>query len=232
MNLKSFGCSFIFGSELSDDGSNLPLPTPSQLTWPALLAQQYGYNYQCYARPGSGNLQISEKVLNQANNIESALYVIGWTWIDRFDYVSETASNWPMTPGRPGNGWATGWKTIMPIDENELANTYYKNLHSEYRDKLTTLMAVRLTIDTLQSKNLPFIMTYIDDLMFDTTYHSSAATNELQDYIRPYMTRFDDKNFLEWSKKKGYTIGTAAHPLEQAHQAAAEYMLQLGVHKV
>jgi hypothetical protein len=39
-------------------------------------------------------------------------------------------------------------------------------------------------------------------------------------------------NFLDWSKQQGYPIGTAAHPLEQAHAAAADYILDLGVHKV
>jgi hypothetical protein len=43
MNLKSFGCSFIFGSELSDDGRNGLYATGSRLTWPAHVAQHLGY---------------------------------------------------------------------------------------------------------------------------------------------------------------------------------------------
>ena len=62
MKLKSFGCSFIFGSELAYDGRDSPYATPSQLTWPAHLAQHLNYNYQCYARPGAGNLQILEQI--------------------------------------------------------------------------------------------------------------------------------------------------------------------------
>ena len=62
MNLKSFGCSFIYGNELSDEVGTEVYLNPSQLTWPALLSKQYDYGYQCYARPGSGNLQIAEKV--------------------------------------------------------------------------------------------------------------------------------------------------------------------------
>ena len=67
MKLKSFGCSFIFGSELHDDGYGGPHATPSQHTWPALLAKDLGYDYQCYARPGSGNLRILNEVLNNTN---------------------------------------------------------------------------------------------------------------------------------------------------------------------
>ena len=214
MILKSFGCSFIFGSELSDDGKNGPYTVGSRLTWPALSAQRLGYSYQCYAKPGSGNFQLMERVLEQATNIEPALYVIGWTWIDRFDYIDELVAPWP----------GSKWNTIMPIDDTELSKTYYKKLHSEYQDKLRSLTAIRVAIDTLKSKNLPFIMTYMDDLMFDSRWNTSAAVNERQEYILPHMTTFEGQNFLEWSKQHGYPIGTAAHPLEQAHAAAADYM--------
>ena len=232
MNLKSFGCSFIFGSELYDDGEHELYAMGSRLTWPAILAKHLGYNYHTYARPGSGNLQITERVLNQAVNLEPALYVIGWTWIDRFDHVSETATEWPDDLSKPGSGWGTGWKTIMPADNTALSRTYYRDLHSEYQDKLNTLISIRTTIDVLKSKNLPFIMTYMDELMFDTQWHVSPAVLDLQNYIRPHMTCFDGQNFLEWSKKKGYPNSAAAHPLEEAHAAAAQYILELGVHKV
>ena len=85
MNLKSFGCSFIFGSELSDDGKNGRYATGSKLTWPAHVARHLNYTYLCYARPGSGNLQIAERTLTHLATNEHALFVINWTYIDRFD---------------------------------------------------------------------------------------------------------------------------------------------------
>lgn len=213
MNLKSFGCSFIFGSELADDKQN---SIPSQLTWPALYAKEVGHEYQCYAWPGSGNLQIAEQVLGQIANSTPALYVIGWTWIDRFDYTTLDDQ----------------WQTIMPIDENPVAKTYYRNLHSQYRDKLTTLMGIKLIIDTLQQKKYPFIMTYIDDLIFETEWHITPAILELQDYIRPHITTFEGLTFLDWSRNRGFPETEQWHPLEPAHAAAANYILQLGIHKV
>lgn len=222
MKLKSFGCSFIFGSELADEGKTGLPATGSRLTWPALLAKQWGYEYKTYSRPGAGNLQIAERALTVAASAEKHFYIIGWTWIDRFDYQKPGATIWP---GKP-------WVTIMPGDNSELAEIYYRNLHSEYQDKLTSLMAVKNVIDTLKSKDLPFIMTYIDELMFDSTYNTSPAVKDLQDYVRPYMTQFNGMTFTNWSQHKGYPIGTNFHPLEQAHQAASEYILELGVHKV
>lgn len=220
MDIKSFGCSFIFGTELSDDGRNGLFATGSNLTWPALMAKELGYGYHTYARPGSGNLQIAERVLCQLACNEPALYIIGWSWVDRFDYIDET-SRWP----------GTQWGTLLPVDRSALAKNYYKNLHSEYRDKLTSLMSIKLVIDSLKQRNFPFIMTYMDPLMFDSEWHSSPAVTDLQGYIRPYMTEFDGTNFLDWSKQRQYPIGPTEHPLEEAHVAAAQYMLELGIHK-
>ena len=208
MKLKSFGCSFIYGTDLQDDGRGKLSATASRLTWPALLAQRHSWDYLCYARPGAGNLQILERLLSQLADTEPAVYVIGWSWIDRFDYTTAD------TPQQ--------WRTIMPVDTDTTAETYYKNIHSEYRDKLTTLIYVKTAIDALQATGRKFIMTYMDDLMFDTRWNTSPAVSELQRYCQPYMTRFDGQSFLEYSKEKGFEISQTLHPLEAAHQSAAE----------
>jgi hypothetical protein len=221
MRLKSFGCSFIFGSELADDGRELPCPTPSNYTWPAHLARHLGYEYECYARPGAGNLQIAERILSHATVDEPSFFVIGWTYIDRFDYTNSIINNSPMA-----SKWLN-WRTLTPSDTNDLARTYYSGLHTEYRDKVTTLMSIKLVVDTLTQKNILFLMTYMDHLMLDQTYHVTPAVTDLQDYIRPYMNTFEGKNFLEWSRHYGFPEGNNSHPLEQAHQAASEYMINV-----
>ena len=218
MNLKSFGCSFIYGSELSDNRKNDRYATGSKLTWPAHVARHLNYPYLCYARPGSGNLQIAERALTHLATNEHALYVINWTYIDRFDYSNvDTQSKWPGIP----------WSTIMPIDTTSTAAFYYKELHSEIRDKLTTLMYIKLVIDALLQKNCPFIMTYMDDLIFDKRWHITPAITDMQEYIKPHMTTFDDLNFQQWSKKNGYPITSIGHPLDEAHTAAGELMIKV-----
>ena len=221
MKLKSFGCSFVFGSDLDDCDNSPPRPKNSNQTWPAHLAKRLGYEYQCYARPGGGNLQIAEQVLNQLEvSLDSDLFVIAWTWIDRFDY-------WTDSCVLGTDFYKTNWKTISPGDTEELSKLYYQNLHTEYRDKLTTLMNMKLIIDTLKQKKIPFVMTYMDQLVFDKKWHVSPAVHDLQDYIRPQMNLFEDKTFLEWSRDKGFEISSTMHPLEPAHRAAAEYMINI-----
>jgi hypothetical protein len=218
MILKSFGCSFIYGSNLSDDNSKDPLALPSQLAWPALLAKNLDCPYQCYAWPGVGNLYIMEKILTQSAIDQDAVFVIGWTWIDRFDYTS--SKNFGSHKDlKTDTDW---WNTIVPGNKSKISKIYYQNLHSQLIAKLTTLVNIKITIDTLKQKNIPFIMTYMDDLIFETRWHVTPAILDLQKYIRPYLTTFDGKNFLEYSKEKGFPISDTLHPLEAAHQAGFE----------
>ena len=203
--IKSFGCSFIFGSDLADTG---PYANYSTLTWPAQLAKKLKLDYSCYAWPGSGNMRILESVLSQAANGDQDLFVIGWSWIDRFDYTDTQDS----------------WKTILPVDTTREADFYYRNLHSQYRDKLMTLICIRTAIDVLNQKQIPFIMTYMDELTFETEWHTTPAVTDLQQQMRDYMTTFDGETFLDWSRKKNYPISETLHPLEAAHEAGAKYM--------
>ena len=212
MKLKSFGCSFVFGNDLADanDGATQLLIQPSLSTWPALLARHLGYDYECHAWGGLGNLQILERVLGQSHT-EPALFVVNWTWIDRFDYVQAQDN---------------AWNTIRPTCTTEQAEYYYRHFHSQYRDKLTTLIMIRSAIDTLQQHGHKMIMTYMDDLIFETEWHTSPAVLELQNYIRPYMINFDGQTFLDWSRQKGYAVSEKWHPLEQAHEQASRLIIE------
>jgi hypothetical protein len=218
MKLKSFGCSFIFGSELADDGRDKPYATPSQLTWPAHLASHLNYNYECYARPGSGNLQILEHILNESANNTQDLFVVGWTWIDRFDYYDINDVK---------QYHYSNWKTVLPMQETAIADSYYRNFHAQYKDKFTTLVYIRAAIDLLNQKKIPFIMTNIDNLIFETEWHVADAVLDLQRYISPYITSFDNKPFLEWSQDNKFPISDAAHPLDEAHKKAAKLITNL-----
>jgi hypothetical protein len=211
MLVKSLGCSFIVGTELSDQVAN----TPSQLTWPAVFSRHHGHHHICHASGGVGNLAIADRVLREIALDVTALFIINWTWIDRFDYYN---AHWnPQKSLSP-------WQTIMPVDQDAVATTYYRDLHSEYRDKLTNLAYIKLVLDTLQQKNIPFVMTYMDRLLFDQRWHVTPAVTYLQNYVESAMTLFDSQTFLEYSRSNNFKISAQLHPLEQAHAAGAEVM--------
>lgn len=211
--IKSFGCSFIFGNDLADDGRDQPYPWASLSTWPALIARRLSAEYQCFAKGGLGNLGIADRVFNNAEIDPNDFFIISWTWADRFDY------------SEPDPNSRNDWQTLMPIDSGAVAQTYYRHLHSEPRDKLTSLIYIDSTINMLRQKQIPFLMTYMDDLILDQKWHMSAATRYLQQQVRPYLNNFDGLTFLEWSRQQGFAISDTLHPLEEAHAAAADYML-------
>jgi hypothetical protein len=200
MKLTSHGCSFVYGSELS---------SPS-LAWPALIAQNLSYEYQRCAVPGSGNLQIMESVLQHAG--EADFCVVNWTWIDRFDYVSTDDES---------------WQTLRPVLDTKHADYYYRHLHSQYRDMLTNLIYISNAISFLSQQRIPFLMTYMDHLLFESVreeWHVPHAVTFLQQKVRPYMTDFNGWNFLDWSRHNGFDVSASWHPLERAHAAAAKLM--------
>ena len=212
MLVKSFGCSFIFGTDLPDQTDSFP----SRLTWPAIFSQQQGHHYRCHAQGGIGNMAIADAALTEIAQNYTALFIIGWTWIDRFDYVKENSKS-------PHDLW----NTVRPTDTDTVSKTYYQHLHSELRDKFSSLMAMRLVIDSLRDRGFPFIMTYQDELLFDRRYNTTPAILALQDYVEPYMTQFEGETFLNWSRNKGYPESARWHPLEAAHQAAGDYMIKV-----
>ena len=179
---------------------------PSKLTWPALLACYHNIDYQSFARPAVGNAYIAEQILNQSTDTEPAVFVINWTFIDRFDY---------------GDNETRG--VILPGHDDEKTKIYYQNFHSEYRDKFNTLSMIKLCVDTMLQHNIPFVMTYIDELMFDQQWHTSPAIVMLQDYIKPHCANFDNKNFVQYAQDLGHSITPAGHLLETGHQACFEY---------
>ena len=214
-SLRSYGCSFIFGTDLHDDGRDQEYPTPSQFTWPALLAKSADLNYICKARGGSGNLQILDKLLRDIKHYPNDFYIINWSWIDRFDYTDTQFDQ------------NDRWYTLGPITEGSIAKTYFKYLHSEVKDKFTSLTYVSTALDALLACNANFIMTYMDDLLLDKRWHCPQSVKYLQEKVAPHLSTFEGTNFLDFSKERNFEISPTLHPLEPAHEAAAQAILPL-----
>jgi hypothetical protein len=203
MKLKSFGCSFIYGDDLVDTHR---FEDPwSAYTWPALLAKDLGIRHECYAKSGAGNLQIFQSLCNQLADPEPAIFVVSWTWIDRFDHMLDKQ-----------------WQTIRPSSQCSNQEFYYRNLHSQYTDKLSNLSLITSALNLLNQQQRKFIMVCQDRLLFETEWHCDAAIQLLQAQLKDHIIWFDNQTFLEWSKSNGYAISENWHPLEDAHLTAFE----------
>ena len=200
MNLRSFGCSFIYGSELSSRDN----------TWPARIADRLGLEHHNHGIEGAGNLRIMESILTHVTKDD--ICVVNWTWIDRFDFVTVRDEQ---------------WHSMVPCDTHSRAEFYYRNFHSQYRDMLTNLVYVKTALDHLNRLGGRYLMTYMDHLMFETVYdswHYGHAVTGLQRELQPHMVLFQDMTFLQWSRANGYAESQLWHPLDQAHAAAADLM--------
>jgi hypothetical protein len=200
MEIRSFGCSFTAGTDLVDCEQN----------WPQILAKRLNVLCLNYSEPGTGNLFIAESVLRHAR--PGDFCIINWTYIDRFDFVDPVSEE---------------WKSILPGDTANYSKTYYRYLHSQYRDMLSNLLTSVAVVDFLEKQSIPFMMTVIDDLWFELvhdSWHNSTAVTRLQSRLRQHVFDFEGQNFLSWARQKSYSISVANHPLDQAHVAAADLM--------
>ncbi len=219
MNIASFGCSLTLGTELSDQSHGKFGQRPSNLTWPALVAQQLGLEYRCMAQGGAGNLSVADRVLEYRHDHPDDFLIINWTFMDRFDYSDPG--------GRHFDNGYTDYLTVRPGESDEISDFYYRHLHSEYRDKITNLMQIKVVVDRLLVSRTRFIMTMVDDSLMLRRWHAPARIQELQDDIAPHVTDFQGKNFLQWARAQGFAVTAAGHPLETAHAAAAEQMMPI-----
>lgn len=200
MKLKSFGCSLIFGTDLQDDGRNAPRATPSKYTWPALLAKHLKRDYYCYARPGAGNLQILNQLLSNQDN-DDTVYVVGWTYSERFDYLERGQ-----------------WNSLMPVENSQLARMYYANLQDNTRDQLCSLAYIQAALAALQNKK--FIMICQDQSILAGS--GVPAVEQLLQKVAPHIQTFNGEGFVDWSQANNYPTSATQHPLEAAHWAAFE----------
>ena len=219
--IVSFGDSFVFGSEQenNEDGS---------LGWPGRAAKELACEYQTFAQPGCGQDLIAKQVYSyfSKNPTEDTLAVINWTWISRWDfYVLEHDT------------WITLGSSCIPqliehlvtrTEAEDIVGFYHRRLNAGIMwNKLRSLQAIHGVQAYLREQNITNIQTYMDYDMFDVEVRFEPLTpdyiNELQRLIYPHVELFEGQNFVDWSRKNGYTVTDhGLHPLEDAHIAAAK----------
>lgn len=194
-SISGFGDSFLFGVDLQYIYYS---------TWPALIANQLGKSYNCYAVSGCGNSIISQNVIEHST--PDSLTIINWTWIDRFDYVLDEE-----------------WCTVRPESDGKIADFYLRHLQSDLLNKYESLKTIYATHQYLKNNNIKFISTYMDRLFLDQEWHYPKYVRNLQESLKNDFHTFDGQTFLEWSRANKFKESKTWHPLEEAHIAAANY---------
>jgi len=209
--IRSFGDSFTFGTDLSDCDGTGDSTKASQLTWPALVSKELGLEYVTNSMGGTGNLVLVFGAMCLPQKTDFVM--INWTYVDRLDNMDD-------------------FTTILPGDDTEKSNYYYKHIHSQRSDIMNNLCYIYSTHQYLKSRNIPFMSTIMDRLVLETDREHSATYN-MQEDIKKDLTWFPgEQTFLEWSRSNNYPESEGCHPLEEAHARAAEIMLPIVESKI
>jgi len=188
----------------------------SRSTWPALLANDMNIEYICYAMAGGSNQTIIRKIMQYLPYINETDYVVvNWTYISRWDFIDP--EKLPIT---------NQWETIRPTNNNNsnFEKFYFKYIQNELWDKWESLKSILLVYNLLKNKNIKFMMTSLDTLVLDTTFHTPSYIKNAQNEIKDSIIMFDNKGFNDWCTEHNFKRGEKNHPLEEAHIAAFEYI--------
>jgi len=234
-SVVAVGDSFTRGDELADCPEQAIHPyraSFSRQTWPALIARSLNIDYSAEAVGGRGNQWIS--FIASGNSLEQdTLLVVNWSWFERFDYVDSHRDD--------------TWWTIHPRHENNIDHYFYKHIDNDIWNLYRNLQQMHSTIQLFKQNNIKFVMTCLDpgytntlcdirpdsysrDRIFGTEAKWIAAIDQLHKKVVPHILDFEGQTFLEWSHSNNFKCGPNGHPLEDAHAAAADYLLKNKLH--
>ena len=235
------GDSLIYGSELKDGNES-----PSQSTWPALIAKEIGMNYYCAAYPGFANSSIRRTVIDACeNNTDVELVIVQWTFSGRYEfYFNNDYAKWSRI-----SAWSVtddlekeikkNFKANNPIvlDQHlkfferqkelgisEFAKVFYQHVGSSFQwEQYNLLSEIVMLQQYLELRNIPYMFTAADEKMFrdisSLNDESVATLEKLLD--KTYWTWFPKKQgFYNWAVSEKFPFGTT-HPLEESHVEAA-----------
>lgn len=118
ITLHAFGDSFTYGHELRDCPTH-NFPTPSKLTYSALLANDMEYEYQCHAMGGMSNNTILRQI-KHASISRYDMCVVMWTFSIRHAFMFVGKSGWRTIQQDEHKWW---WNTIDHTPEQCLDRT-------------------------------------------------------------------------------------------------------------
>ena len=204
--IVSFGDSFIFGSEISDNPDG-------RRAWPGVAAESLGVDFECEAIRGCGNARILKQILCYfaKNPCRDTLAVINWTWIARMDLMDQYHGP-DITLG------PTCVPDSLPdpdsISVRSALEFYHSYVEATPNHGLwNSLLCVLIATDFLAKHDIPCVQTYMDHRMFGTNWFGSRL-EFYQGYRSPQwpdiITELDYQVLPDWIRQEvdtGYQQG-------------------------
>lgn len=234
MKLIAGGDSFVWGSELRDHKHGGP-GGHSPSTYPALLAQQNGLDYECVAMPGSGNDSIARRVIEACYDQDDVMVLVSWTWSARYEFWIDKKSHWETVSSAQYER-----KAFAPFAElsKDFIQTYFNDVgFSDYWQTYTSLREITRLQDHLTARSIPYMFTICDNwfekadclrkpdpVISSLHYHLDKRRWFFFPEGSKYPKTTTPRGFYQWAVEERYEQGLQLHPLEEAHVSAAKLM--------
>jgi len=192
MIIVAGGDSFIFGAELADQENGVH----SNSTYPALLAKEAGFKYECAAWSGNANNAIvrmtmtaCEKLKSQGEQITA---IVTWTFTNRYEFRFNYHTGHIISPWGSINSWSiidniediskefhvgndlilTQQKKTLQIAKysgvNEFAKTFFKHVgDNEYYELYSSLKEILFLQNYLKINNIPYLFLPADNHFYN-----------------------------------------------------------------
>lgn len=231
--LVGAGCSLIEGTELESH----------KQTWTYKVAERCGFDYCNAGHASVGNKYIAKRVIEEVSGaMREVAVIVQWTYISRYDYLfsfntQERNSPWyTLTPAHANLADETvrkcfGDEYVSRIREygtDKWAEYHYKMLN-EHNDMDNTLSAMLMLQEFLKNRNIPYLFTsaerWRDYKAFTNNLHSRPLYDNIDwDRFKWFPHDYGDTGFVYWANANKFPLAPLGHPLEPAHEAAADIM--------
>lgn len=190
MILVAGGDSFTFGSELKDQ-----IYSPSNCTFPALLAKKNSLEYNCIAVPGNANGAITRQTIATCENYlqlkKTIAVIITWSFFNRYEFRFNYHTGHKYSPWYSINSWSAEdnftkiQKEFKKFDNHILLNQqkhflieqktglssfakcWFEHVgDNEYYELWSSLKEILFLQMYLEQKNIPYLFLPADNHFF------------------------------------------------------------------
>ena len=239
------GDSFVFGAELSDQIGG----RPSKLSYPALLAKENNFEYQCSAWPGNANSAISRMTMTaceHARKNSSVGVIVMWSFTNRYEFRWNYNTLQKLSPWHSINAWNTlenidtiaseyvskdkeilgdqlrHLKRAEQTGIAEFAKVFFKHVgNNEYYELYNSLKEIVFLQNYLKTNNIPYMFVPADNYF----YQHPNYDRQRDQYIDTLY------NQIDWNKWFFFPEGIAANETRTArgfYQWAVENKYPVG----
>lgn len=259
MTIVVGGDSFTWGSELADSAipfNNETLEPArqqiSQSTFTALLAKEFGMQYECVAYPGFSNDAIRRTVMNACEHIKDIkLVFVVWSFPSRYEFrfnydTGERWGHWnSITPWstfddaetmrkefKSDNPWVfknhqDNLERAKRTGISEFAKVFFKHVgDSGFWQCYDSYSQILMLQQYLKLRGIPYIFSCVDECLLNNRKHWNDENLEVlyrQFELDRWVLFPGDRGFFTWARDEEYPFGTT-HPLELAHSDAVKHI--------